>query len=250
MQSVSSAQRFLSSRVLATRQGTVLLGLGAALLAGLVLLVYLNRYRDSVSASSAPVNVLVAKRLIEKGTLGDTVARTQLYETQDIPRDNVKEGAFVDPSQLSGKVATTDVVFGQQITSADFALSSTAGGLGSVLVKRDRAMSVSVDASHGLVGQVQAGDFVDVYANLDLGGQAVVKLIMQNLYVYQAPTNNSGGIGGNSGSQIVVRVTPGQAGNLAYASEEGKVWFVLRPRDGAKRVKKPKPVTTASVLGG
>jgi pilus assembly protein CpaB len=249
VQSFASAQRFVSSRVLATRQGTVLLGLGAALLAGLVLLVYLNRYRDSVSASSEPVNVVVARKLIEKGTLGDTVARTQAFEVGDIPRDHVQEGALTDPSALRGRVAATDILPGQQITDASFIPASYAGGVGASLVKTERVISVPIDAAHGLVGRVQAGDHVDVYANLDLNGRAVVKSIMQDVYVLETPTGSQGGIGGSGGSTIVVRVTPTQAGKLAFASDEGKLWFVLRPRDGAKPVK-PRLFTTESVLGG
>jgi pilus assembly protein CpaB len=250
VQSFQAAQRYVSSRLLATRQGTVLLGLGAALLAGLVLLVYLNRYRDSVSASSEPVSVLVAKRLIEKGTLGEQVALTQGFEIGSIARDHVENGAFVDPSALRGKVAVTDILPGQQMTTADFALSSSSGGIGAGLLRRQRAMALPVASAPGMVGRIQGGDHVDIMANLDLNGRAVVKTIMQDIYVLEAPAGaGGGGIGGQSGATIVLRVTPKQAGKLAFASEEGSLWFVLRPRSGARRVK-PALVTVDTVVGG
>ena len=188
MQSFQAAQRYVSSRLLATRQGTVLLGLGAALLAGLVLLVYLNRYRDSVSASSEPVSVLVAKRLIEKGTLGEQVALTQGFEVGSIPRDNVEMRRSSTRQALRGKVAVTDLLPGQQLTAANFAFTRLERRHRLQSPQRQRAMALPVEsAQRGMVGRIQTGDHVDVYANLDLNGRAVVKTIMQDIYVLEAP---------------------------------------------------------------
>jgi hypothetical protein len=51
--------------LLSTRRGTVFVGAFAAFVAAGALMLYLDNYRDSVSDSSRPVNVLVAKELIE-----------------------------------------------------------------------------------------------------------------------------------------------------------------------------------------
>src|SRR5574338_904789 len=97
-----------------------MLGIGAAVLAAIALLVYLNQYRDSVKSGVQPMQVLVAKSLIQKGTPGDVVGSTKLFQVASIPRDQVKSGAFVDPQTLTGKVASHDIFPGQQLTSADF----------------------------------------------------------------------------------------------------------------------------------
>jgi len=55
----------MSSKLFTTRQGTVLLGVVAAAIAAIALLVYLNHYRNSVNASNAQIRVLVAKSLIQ-----------------------------------------------------------------------------------------------------------------------------------------------------------------------------------------
>lgn len=250
MQTFQSAQRFVSTRVLATRQGTVLLGVGAALLAGLVLLVYLNRYRESVSASNEPITVLVAKRLIEKGTPGDAVGLKQYFQVSTTPRDHVKVGALSDPAALRGTVAAADVLPGQQLTAADFVPSYT-GGVGASLIDSQRAISFPVDGARGLAGTLLPGDRVDVYAGFEVGGRPVTKLIMQDLYVLSPPIAGAGGGigGGGGGSNVLVRVTSGQAAKLIFTSENGKLWLVLRPRVDAKPVK-PKLVTTDRVLGG
>src|SRR5688572_6252939 len=99
-QSIQAVQKFVSTKFLATRRGTIVLGAAAAALAALVLLVYLNQYRDSVSAGGAPVNVLVARNLIEVGTPGDAVAAQGRVELAQTPEESVKAGALTDPASL------------------------------------------------------------------------------------------------------------------------------------------------------
>src|SRR4051812_47311655 len=110
----------MSSKLLTTRRGTIILGIAAAILAAIVLLVYLNQYRNSVDTNVQPISVLVAKSLIQKGTPGSIVGTTGLFQVATIPRNQVKTGAFVDPKTLTGKVAATDIYPGQQITATDF----------------------------------------------------------------------------------------------------------------------------------
>src|SRR3954454_1897819 len=104
----------MSSKLLGTRRGTVILGVAAAALAAIVLLVYLNSYRNSVNSNAQPLSVLVAKSVIQKGTPGNVVGTTGLYEVASIPKSQVKSGVFVDPKTLTGKVAVADIYPGQQ----------------------------------------------------------------------------------------------------------------------------------------
>ena len=71
-------ENILSSKLFTTRRGTIIMGIVAAVLAGIVLLVYLNHYRNSVNGGGQPLSVLVAKSLIQKGTPGDVVSSSWL----------------------------------------------------------------------------------------------------------------------------------------------------------------------------
>src|SRR3569833_4383270 len=104
----------MSSKLLSTRRGTVVLGAAAAVLAAIALLVDQNQYRISVDRGTQSVSVLVAKNLIQKGTPGSVVGTSALYQVSAIPRKAVKRGAFVDPQTLAGKVAAQDIYPGQQ----------------------------------------------------------------------------------------------------------------------------------------
>ncbi len=253
MQSLEAAQKFVSTRVLATRQGTILLGLAAAVLAGLLLLAYLNQYRNSVSTDTAPVTVLVAKRLIEQGTSGAEIASSRLFEVREISTEHVKIGALTDAASLRSSVALQDIYPGQQMTLADF--TPVGAALGTQLVDDQRAVSLPADATHGLIGQIQAGDRVDVYGGFTttVGGveKPLVKLLMQNVLVLSLGATAEGGIGQQStgGSNVVVRVDSRQAGELAFANDNGKLWLVLRPRTGAP-TEKPRLVTVDNLLFG
>lgn len=250
-------QEFMSTKVLSTRGGTVATGAFAALLAGLVLLVYLKNYRDSVTSGHEPVAVLVARSLIEKGTSGNAIAATNKFEVVDTPRDQLKEGAITDPAVLTGRVAVTDINPNQQLTTASFS-TATSSALGVRLVKSQRAITVPIDAAHGMIGHIESGDRVDVYASFNLEssdgaaagrGKAVLKILLQNILVLDAPSAANGAVGGATTANVVLRMTPQDAAKVAFTADNGKIWLVLSPRNGARSTK-PSIVTVSNVLFG
>ena len=237
-------ESIMSSKLFTTRRGTIILGVTAAALAAIALLVYLNHYRNSVNGGAEPISVLVAKSLIQKGTPGDVIGSTALYERASIPKNQVKDGAFVDPKTLAGKVAVADVFPGQQLTAGDFA-AATGNGLTQQLARDQRAVVVSLDSPSEVGGQITAGDRVDVWIATNSSAsngvsRPEVRMIQQNMFVMNAGAN-----GGN----VTLRATPKQAGELIYASQNAKIWLVLRPAVGSTS-SKPTVVTSSDLLGG
>jgi Flp pilus assembly protein CpaB len=245
----------LVERLTSTRRGTLALAALAALLAGAAVLVYLNSYRHSLNTGATPSTVLVAKALISKGTPGTAVATAAMFQTTTIRQSELLNGAISDPSLLRGRVATHDIFPGQQLTTADF----TAGGLSvaGTLTKTQRLITVPLDASHGLIGQANAGDHVDIFAGFNVipvdsrgvplqGGTSrpVLKLIMQNVPVVDSVKATQG-----NNANISLKVSDAGAENLAFASDNGKLWLVLRPPSGAKPVP-PRLVTVETLLLG
>jgi Flp pilus assembly protein CpaB len=242
-------------KMLSTRGGTVALGGVAAVLAAVVLVLYLNQYRSSINADSEPVTVLVAKTLIEKGMPGDVVGLRKLFQSDEAPRGQVKDGAITDPATLRGRIAVEDIYPGQQLTVADF--GTTTDAIGAKLAGKSRAIGVPLDSARGMVGRVEAGDRVDVFAGFNVlgntsGGQGrpVIKVMMQNALVLDAPATSAAGVGvANQTANVILRVNRDQAAEIAWAVDNGKVWLVLRPRAGAPPTK-PGVVTAESVLTG
>jgi pilus assembly protein CpaB len=221
------AERISSSRLFSTRGGTIAVGVFAALLALLVLLLYLSHYRSSIRNSSAPVPVLVAKHLIPQGTSGDVLGTGGGFEATEVAKDVVKAGAITDPALLKGKVAVTDVYPGQQLTLTDFSPTAVAT-LGSRLKGKQRAITLPVDTTRGMLGTVVAGDRVDVIANLS----GVEKAVLQNVYVLGVSGGGTAsGLNSSTGTSnaITLRTSPAGASRLAFASDNGDVWIILRP---------------------
>jgi Flp pilus assembly protein CpaB len=215
--------------LLSTRGGAIAVATVAAILAGILLFVFVQRYRTKESASSATTPVFVARSLIPQGSSADLIASQELLQRTTLRGSQVQTGAIVDPSVLHGEVATMNIYPGQQITASDF---TTAGGIGSELTSTERAVSVPVDSAHGLVGFVHTGDHVDVLASYTGGtGRGSVSTLLQDVLVLNAPSA-TGGVGSNS-SNITLRVSDHDATGLAYAADNGKVWVVLRPPLGA-----------------
>lgn len=226
---------------LSSRNSSVLAALVTAALAALVIIAFLNQYRDSVNKDGVPTPVLVAAKPIEKGASADAIGAGALYRTEQIPRDQLKEDAINDASQLKGKVAAADILPGQQLTAGSFAASNRP--IKDKLGPDDRAMRVAVDAEHGMTGEVRRGDRVDIYAGFlvntgDARQRPVLRTVMQDVLVLDAPplaaSSGEGGIvsGAAKEKEVTLKVTSRQGPKLAFAAENGEVWLALRPQNG------------------
>jgi pilus assembly protein CpaB len=235
-------------RFLGTRRGSFLVAAIAAALAAGGLVLYLNNYKDSVQGGTTPRQVLIADRLIPAGTSGDAVAADQLFRPATIAADSVKAGSLSDAAALTGKTAARDILPGQQIAAADF--KAGADPLRGRLNGRQRALAVPIDSAHGLIGNVRSGDHVDVFVSFtgSGSGSGVLRTIGQGILVLAAPAAGSGGSGGSQLQSVILRLSDSQAARMAYAADNGKIWFSLRPPTGGVSGA-PSTVTAQSVAG-
>jgi Flp pilus assembly protein CpaB len=239
-------------RFAGTRKGALTVAAIAAVLAGIVLLAFASQYKDSVQGGNAERTALVADRLIPKGTSGDLVVSGGLFRQTQVRDTDLETGAVADGSALAGRVATRDIYPGQQITSADFAAG--ADPLRGQLKGTQRAIAIPLDSSHGLIGQVRTGDHVDILAGFNStnsatgAGRPEVRTLMGNVLVLNAPGSDVSGKNANN-QNVTVRVSASDATKLAFASDNGKVWIVLRPPTGGTNPT-PSPATLQSLLSG
>jgi len=211
---------------MSSRGWAIALGVGAIVLAAILLVVYLDRYRARVGGANAPTPVLVAKQVIQKGTPGVLVASQSMYQATTLPRKEVDVGAVSDPQFLAGRAAIANILPGQQLTDADFAATSDST-VDSQIVGTQRGISIAIDNVHGSLSQVQTGDFVDVYS----AAEDKVCLFRPNVKVLAVPSTT-----GESGEgNMTLRVETKDAAAWAFAADNSQLWFVLRPVAGAKR---------------
>ena len=232
-------ENIMSSKLFTTRQGTVLLGVIAAVIAAVALIAYLNHYRNSVAQPE--VKVLVANRTIPQGMTGDTLATaTGFYVLRGIPKDQVLTGAITDTSTLSGKVAVAENKPNSQLTEAQFAAPT---GLAPSLGVGQRAVVVALGSPQSVGGQIVPGSLVDVWVtttgqNSSGVSRPIAKLLFQKMEIMAV-----------SGGNVTLMATARQAGQLIYASSNDQIWLALRPTLGTI-TKRPPVISAAAVVGG
>lgn len=252
---MATTQSTLTGRhgsLMATRKGTILVATVCAVAAAAIIIYALNRYRQNINNGNTPQTVLVASSVIQKGTAGTTIAAEQLFRPATIVAKQASPGAIVDTAALTGKVAVTTIYPGQQLTAADFAAT---GGITTTLGADQRAVSVPLGSASGLVGNLAAGDYVDVYVGFT-GNSAgrvtpVLRLLTSDIRVLQAPSSASSAISSSGGAQanVVLAVNQNVAPQLMFASQNGTLWLALRPGNASN----PNPnevVTLSSILLG
>lgn len=211
--------------LLATRRGALALALLCALAATGIFLFAIGKYRQSVT-SRAPTKqdtVLVATSVIQKGTAGDLIAGQRLYKVTPILASQVAPGAIVNAASLGGKVASSNILTGQQLTSADFTTPSTSD-IAAELTPTERGVSVTMDPAHG-TGFLQVGDHVDVYDSITVGSTPVVSLLVPDAVVLKAPSTAGGAA---TTGTVLLGVSMKLSPRIMWVFDNGKVWLELR----------------------
>ena len=239
--------------LLSTRRGTVMAAIGVAVVAGIVLLLFLHQYRQSVADEGAAAKVLVANGLIAQGSAGDTLADRRMFRTDEVRESQLQPGAVTDPAALRGRIAAHDIVPGQQLKVSDFTVA--VGDVRTKISGDQRALAIGTDKVRTLNGTLRAGDRVDMLVGFNVEkagvGKPVIKPIMSNVLVLAVPGAPVEGQPSNSGgSQAIILRVPGRyVARMAYAAAHGQIWLTIRPGAGAKEIPAD-PASLADMLAG
>jgi Flp pilus assembly protein CpaB len=226
-------------RMLSTRRGIMTLATVAAVVAGAILLVFLSAYRNGLTGGGDAQTVLVAKQVIAKGAPAEVIAAEGMYQATEIDEDDAEDGAISDPDAIKEQFAAKTIFPGEQLLPDDF--QANAEGFASRLAEYERAMAVPVDNYHGMVGELKAGDRVDVIGAFLLstaGGTLVTgsatKTLLQDVLVLKAPEEREDS--GTDQQEVYLKIPSDRdAEVIAYAVEVGKIWLTLRPAAGAEQ---------------
>lgn len=250
-------QSSLSARLqklVSTRQGIIGVAAGAALLGGLILILFLSAYRDSLTGSDGTKKVLVARVLIESGSPADAIAEDNMYEIVSVDKADIDDGAVRDPGEIKGQVSDAAIYPGEQLTSTDF--RQQGGSLGDKIRARERAISLPFTTYGGLVGDLETGDRVDVIGLFRLDpaeagrDRPVSRILLQDALVLKAPKADDEGTSSTRKQAVVLRGTDQDATELAFTGEFGVLWLALRPKAGAEEISRPSATAVENVVFG
>jgi Flp pilus assembly protein CpaB len=218
------------------RTRNIAIAVGLALMAMLLTLLYVTSYRHSVQHAQATVNVYVAARDIPAGTAGSDLAGSNAFRTIAVPRHAVVPGAISNPTQIANLVVAQPLYAGDQVTVKRFADIHAEGIRGQVKGTM-RAVQVPGDANQLLAGTLQAGDHIDLVANVrsDSSAQPETKIVLRDVTVLQpasqAAVVSSGAAGGSA--SVILAVSDTQVERLFYVLKNADWTFELRPAFGA-----------------
>jgi Flp pilus assembly protein CpaB len=244
----------------------IVLALGLALIAALLVTFYVNNYRKNVQQGEEAVKVYVAARDIPTGTPGAEIVEGSMLKTQEVAKRSVAPGAIASPSQIEKLVAADPIYAGEQVSTRRFTTVEEKG-IRSQISGTTRAFQVPGDQHQLLAGTLKAGDRVDVVASIKYKVDAVSengvgagatedrvasRVVLRDLLVLKAaPQQNATEKIANptsSSISVLLAVTDSQAQKLFFVLRNGDWSLQLRPTDDP--ADSPESVETVeSVLG-
>jgi Flp pilus assembly protein CpaB len=213
-----------SGQMFSGRRGSLLVALIAAVIAGLLIYLFVSHYhkKNAVAVTPTSATVFVAVKYIPAGTPETQIVAENLLKSEVVPSTQVIAGAISDPSAIAGEVAAASIAAGQQVTLADF--SHTNVTISAYLTGDYRAIGLATDAIHNLTSYIGVGSKIDVVAGLKSTTSAASVELFNNVTVLAV----------NPVNYVVLRLTQRQVLNLTNAELLGyTIWFTLRPLTGA-----------------
>ena len=216
-----------------SRLRNLALPIGLAVLAAVLVGLYVISYRNSVNHGADLEKVLVAARDIPAGTDGASVAGGGYLMEQTVPHRAVVPGAIVTAAPLANLVVSGTIYKGEQVTLRQFKPIAQ-GGIFAKFSGRERVVVVPGDPNQLLAGTASDGDHVDVVANTKYSisgiNRATTRVILQNLLVLKAASgSSSGGVGGAQTSTATLVMTDKQSQTMLWALKNASWYLVLRP---------------------
>jgi Flp pilus assembly protein CpaB len=158
-----------------------------ALVAGIGVYAYASSADKRAQDSASFVDALVANSDIAKGTTGAEVLQAGLVHMEKVAKESVPPAILTSTNDLVDKVAAARIDSKQFITAQTFvsAQDGTGGNFAQSIAAEDLvAVTVTVDADHGVANQIAPGDHVNIATTItDAAGNPVTSYFMENVKV-------------------------------------------------------------------
>lgn len=204
----------------------------------MVLLAYVSGADARALAGARPVEVLVVDQLVPAGTLGDDLA--EFVTTQTVPAKAAVEGRVTDLSALASRVATVDLLVGEQLLAGRFVRPEDRKAAGTVEVPQGlQEISVLLEPQRVVGARLSAGDTVGVYLSQVLpDGTAQTSAVLHQVLVTQvqgapqapdpdAETETVAAGTPATSLLVTLAVTAKDAETVVFGMEHGTLWLSL-----------------------
>jgi Flp pilus assembly protein CpaB len=217
------------------------------------LLAYTASVRDSANAGSNAIRVIVATHDVTVGTpVSDAQARGYLsYQT--VRQSDLADGAVTNFAAVDGQVVTQALYDGDQLTVNRVGAPHSQTPAYQV-TGNFRAIRVPFNPNSGMLGDVRAGDHVDVMTSYRQNDKTFTYLAVPNALVLavDAPPTDSGLSSGTQQGSVLLSVTEQQSlfianalANSSGGQSANNIWLALVGASGATY----QPITAPALPG-
>jgi pilus assembly protein CpaB len=233
----------------------VFLALILATLATAGVFMYSRGVKEDVQTGGTMVPVVVTKVDIPARSDMDQLIKDDQFRIIQVPASVVVDGAVTSVDQLAGKNNSVAILAGEQIPAARISGNVPGGAL--AIPEGMQAITVSLDASRGVAGAINAGDHVTIYSTFkdaprkDGTANETVTVVLvptaELLAVFRPLASSTFGSdeSATSGEQLpgslaaTLALTPEDSQRFVFTMETGRVWFGLLPPDENGKPMKP-----------
>ena len=239
----------------------VFLALILATLATAGVFMYSRGVKEDVQTGGTMVPVVVTKVDIPARSDMDQLIKDDQFRIIQVPASVVVNGAVTSVDQLAGKNNSVAILAGEQIPAARISGNVPGGAL--AIPEGMQAITVSLDASRGVAGAINAGDHVTIYSTFKdaprKGGtvnETVTTALVPTvelLAVFRPLASSTFGDDESTSSEqlpgsltVTVALTPEDTQRFVFSMESGSTWFGLLPPDESGQPMEP--ITFAQVV--
>lgn len=212
------------------RRITIIAASVFALGSALLVLFFLNSFRQQNSPEVTMTQVLVANQNIP----ARIPINAGMFRVETRPRNKIDPDAVTDPKSVNGQLALIGMPAGSLLTASKIGTPADVG-LSVRLKPGQRAVSISVDRVKDVSGLIQPGDRVDVLAQGPKIGNAVqpAAAILRGILVLgMGVALETAGATPSPDTQnaatVTLAVTPKQADILMTADQNATIRLALR----------------------
>jgi len=205
---------------------------GLALVAMLLVLLYVTNYKRSVQNGASNVQVYVAAHDIASGAVGADIVSKHAIHAEQVARKSVVPGAISSPDQIKTLVLSGPLYAGEEVTLRRFT-DVAAQGIRAHLRGTMRAVQVAGDANQVMAGTLHTGDHVDLVANLRTNPDAneyATRIVLRDLTVLSGPDETTTAkVTSNGATSVILAVSDTQVQRLFFIVKNGDWTLELRP---------------------
>jgi pilus assembly protein CpaB len=213
-----------------------------ALVAGIGVYMYASGADKRAQENASFVDAYVANADIAKGTTGNEIAQAGLVTSEKVAKSSVPPGAVTDLNQLADLMTAGPISTKQFITTGSFVSAKDGGGgqfSQSIAANDLVAVTVTVDADHGVANQITPGDHVNMATTTtDDNGNAVTSYMLENVKVLAvgASTTQATAAPADGTSADASAAPPSNSGVLTFEVSQADALRIISANTGSSKL--------------